>query len=874
MKRNHKDIENLLDRATEAMRTEEVDQLLVDAAASRIQAALSADSGEVVERTVEHIEGCADYQALIPAYLVGNLSDARRLLVEDHTRECLPCRKALKSARTGERPAARPRVSKAAPRPRRTAPVRWAIAAALVAAFGVLPFARYFTPFGSFEAVVEAADGSVYQIERGATRQLAVGDALESGERVRTARDGGAVIKLDDGTRIELRERSELAVTRNGAGTTVRLDRGNVIVVPAKGEKVYVTTPACLVDTTGATVAVTSGTKGSRVSTVEGTAHVESAGVDRELRAGAQFASSTSIEPVPVEREIAWSRNANKYAKTLADLAALRKEIDATALHSESRTSTQLLELAPAGTVLYAAIPNLSASLAEANRLMQQRIAENPTLAEWWKKEQASGHRQGMDRAIETMREFGAYLGPEIAVAVQLDADGGPGAPVVLSTVTDESGFRAMLDRQVAALPKLGSNSPVRIVDDPSQAIDDGAGVSVWIHNGVLVVSPSGQALGKAAAAVNGTEANAFRSTEFFSRIVTEYQQGVSFLVAADLKPMLAQSSKQASLDKLGISGLRYFIVRQSMDGEKSQARAVVTFDGQPQHGIASWLAAPGPMGALEYISPDANFVSAFAVKEPAALVDDLFSFVESTDPNALASLHEFENENGVSLRDDLAAPLGGEFAFAVDGPILPTPSWKMVLEVNDPARLQSAYERMVDAINRQLAAEGKPGLTLSREDANGHTYYAVTSPNAPGEVHYTFVDGYMIVGPSRAILDLAIRYRESGYTILHSQRFLGTLPEDGQANFSALVYHDLAPLASAVAGKLPASKASGDAKAALGELANSGPTLAYAYAHNDRIEFAASGEGMPFGLSPSSLLGLPGSPGLQGLLEKALHAN
>ena len=32
----------------------------------------------------------------------------------------------------------------------------------------------------------------------------------------------------------------------------------------------------------------------------------------------------------------------------------------------------------------------------------------------------------------------------------------------------------------------------------------------------------------------------------------------------------------------------------------------------------------PEPMGSLEYISPDANVVAGFVVKDPAALVDDL----------------------------------------------------------------------------------------------------------------------------------------------------------------------------------------------------------------------------------------------------------
>jgi len=52
---------------------------------------------------------------------------------------------------------------------------------------------------------------------------------------------------------------------------------------------------------------------------------------------------------------------------------------------------------------------------------------------------------------------------------------------------------------------------------------------------------------------------------------------------------------------------------------------------------------------------------------------------------------------------------------------------------------------------------------------------------------------------------------------------------------------------------------------------ANMQPTLAYAYAFGDRIEFVANTEGGPFGLSPATLLGMPNAFELQHILDQGL---
>jgi hypothetical protein len=128
-----------------------------------------------------------------------------------------------------------------------------------------------------------------------------------------------------------------------------------------------------------------------------------------------------------------------------------------------------------------------------------------------------------------------------------------------------------------------------------------------------------------------------------------------------------------------------------------------------------------------------------------------------------------------------------------------------------------------------------------------------------------------MVAAPTRALVTQAVRFHDSGVTLLNSQRFKASLPEDGNTNFSALLYHNLAPLVQPLAGRLQGKNMSEEHQKAISSLADTAPTLAYAYAQDDRIIFAADSEGGPFGLSPASLLGMPNSFGLQHILMQGM---
>lgn len=894
MKRTN-DFDAILDKATTEMRNEQIEQSVVDRAAERVWARVAAETGAVkTMAAADRIEGCADFQSLIPAYLDGSLSEARSLLLADHTHECIPCRKALKAARTRTIEPVR----KATPMHRfNISPVvmRWGIAAALIIGVGLvaLPLMQRYSPIGGdLEATVQAAEGQVFQINDTQSAPVNSGDKLAKGDRIRTAKDARAFVRLGDGSAIEVKDRSEFYLTKNSQGTTIHLNRGAVVVEAAKQarQKLFVDTGDSRAAVTGTIFSVNSGTKGSRISVVDGEVHFDHAGTERVLKSGEQATTNSIISKIPVADEVSWSRNSARYVQTLTALNALNKELGKVQ-QPGIRHSTHLLDLMPENTIVYAALPNLTSTLVESHRIMQERINQNPALRLWWEKEHG-GESHRVDQVMGTVREFGEYLGDEIAVSVGIDQQGKPGAPLVLAELKNSAGFQQFLEQQIAKYAGNAKNGPaIRFVADPAAATaaptESGKKVEelfVWIRNDLFAASPNLGQLQNVAALLQGGGSSNFTSSDFRNRVAQVYQEGAGLVVAANLERLIASSKAditkgkngaqaESALNQLGIFNLKYFVLDQTNNNGKTQTQANVSFN-EAQRGIPSWLADPAPMGSLEYISPDANVVAGFVVKDPVRLVDDLLGVIETVAPDLRKNLDKQQAERGLDLRKDIAAPLGGEFAFAIDGPILPTPSWKMVFEVNDPQHLQQTLERIVVEVNKEAARFGKTGLAWDKSEISGRPYYTLKSADFGVEVNFTYVNGYVVMGPSRAMVERSVRSQEAGYSLVKSARFTAGLPADGNANFSAVFYHNLAPLVQPFAERI-ASSASNlpqeQQQAIKAMAADMPPTLAYAYARGDSITFAANTEGGPFGLSPATILGMPNALEIQSVLFKGM---
>ena len=326
-----------LEQAMIEIRDDAVDRAVVEAAAARVWASLAAQCTGAVDTSVP-LHTCADFQALIPEFKAGHLPAARALLVKDHLHECVACRRVYEGRVVAmPAPAVARRVNYTA---------RWAVAATVVVAAGLsVWFAvdQYGNRTG--RAIVQAVNGTLYEILPTGIQVLAAGQDLPDGVEIRTAKDSDAMLQLKDGSVVELRERSELSSTQTASDLTIRLGRGSIIVQAAKrrGGHLYVATADCRVAVTGTVFSVTSGVKGSRVSVIQGEVHVSmdsSANNEKVLHPGDQSVTSPNLEPVSVKDDIGWSRNREKLTQQLESLRAGLAQIRM----PELRYSSKLLE--------------------------------------------------------------------------------------------------------------------------------------------------------------------------------------------------------------------------------------------------------------------------------------------------------------------------------------------------------------------------------------------------------------------------------------------------------------------------------------------------------------------------------------------------
>jgi hypothetical protein len=242
-------------------------------------------------------------------------------------------------------------------------------------------------------------------------------------------------------------------------------------------------------------------------------------------------------------------------------------------------------------------------------------------------------------------------------------------------------------------------------------------------------------------------------------------------------------------------------------------------------------------MGSLDFVSPDAGFVTSLVAKKPGQILNDVMEMITASGNNAEIGLAMAESELKIKPREDFVNTLGGEITIALDGPLVPIPSVKLILEVNDPARLQETIRQIAAHVSGEM--KSGPKVSLEQQAENGLTYYTLHVPvtGRDIDINYTFTDGYMIIGPSRALVMDAVRMHQGGNSLAKSAAFHKLLPQDPNTNVSALAYQNAGPLLGPLAQQLTPSQLQAFQQLAL----DSKPSVVCVYGEDSAIRMASN---------------------------------
>lgn len=761
-----------LDKTLDAARRAHPSPEAVAEAAARVRAALENETGQEPVSLDEHRERVRidNYSSLVKPYIAGELEGSRQLLFEEEMHRSAALRREVN----------RERARREAPaidlEPRRRPWVRLA-AAAVVGVLGIALAVQLGPRLPAFDqtsiARVDTVDGMIFAVTETGLVALDADQWIDGGTELRTAAGSTAFIELDDGSVVEIDERSQLAFRRHFGGNRVSVDRGRIIVEASKRESgtLNVATEDVLVTVKGTIFGVSHGAKGTRVAVVEGEVEVNHAGTQMSLMSG-QHLGTRMLAANDVRSDIEWSQDAERYAEILDELQALQDEISAI-FKTPPRYQSRLMELVPADTVVYIGIPNASAKITEAYDVIRDRLASSGRLAEIFQAAEDQGEFEHVDEVMGWLRDISEHIGDETVLALVKDptaveTDGF--VPIVLSEVANPGLAETLQNTidEIVAKHSEGEDVSISIIDSPAEARD--GEISVWVSDDLMVASSHPDAI-RAVEAALASGTSGFTGSEFHQVITDAYSNGTQYLGAVDLATFMAMADEGEALEFSGFDDLTYavFELESTDDGsERTLASADVHFV-EPRSGVAAWLREPSSMGSLEFFSSETQYVQAVLIEEPVRILDDIESFAARF-PQEFDGGDDFEGIEsqlgsiGLSLRGDILGVLSGEFAVGVDGPMVPTPSWKVVIEVYDENRVIESLQTIVDAANDRAASEGV-AISMSAVDHAALDVYRIAGAGTDDsgethemEIHLATIDGYLIVTPTVALLERAER--------------------------------------------------------------------------------------------------------------------
>jgi FecR-like protein len=740
--------EDRLERALQQMKEEDVRAGTLEAARARVWEKVTNPGSAT----------CAELRQEFRAYLNDELRGGRRMLVEDHLGRCAACRSSMADMKGERRVIAMPQRSSN----------RWMRRGALGAAAALILSVMYvgrgtidaWLAPGGPRATVVSATGGVYRLTGGA---LDAGAVIGERELVRTGPGARAVLRLADGSTVDVNQRTELFVTAAWSGRAIHLQRGDVIVQAAKQRRGHlrVLTRDSIASVKGTVFAVSAGMGGSVVSVVEGAVAVDQPGRNVVLSPGQQAASNPALATTVAEA-VSWSPESDAYLELLASFVKIEGQL-AGISSGELRTSSTLLSYLPSGAFVYGAVPNLGGKIAQVLTLAEQQALENAVFRTWWNSETGLELRQ----IVERTQSVSSLLGDEIVFSI---GAAGPGdeVPMVLARV--QPGKRAELANVVEGFfAEAGQQDPAYSVTDELMVASDSAEHLTW------ALAHLGQGAG----------------SPFAAAIGDRYRRGAGWLIAVDAAPVIEMASGDDAppIELAAMVGVKYLFLEQRAPAGAEENEVTLAFQG-PRTGMASWLADAGSGGAAEYLPADALLAGYVSMREPSQLFQEFTALMTQEHESFESEMAEVNEKLGPSYLQDLTGALGTEGAFALNGFSVNGPTWVITALVYNPTVIDGSLRKLMDAFNAELAPdEQDKRILLEQETAGGRVWSTMKGAGLPIGITWTYDRGFMVAASDRASAEHAIATRNGGSPLVWSQEFLAQLPSSAGIHPSAFAW-------------------------------------------------------------------------------------
>ena len=504
--------------------------------------------------------------------------------------------------------------------------------------------------------------------------------------------------------------------------------------------------------------------------------------------------------------DLGWLQDLLKDKELMAEVSKLGDRLKEGIQYPAPRSQSLLLSRMPESTVFYVAIPNYGDTLHQAQAIFQQELRESAPLREFLRKNKLDATETKIESGIQQFYEFSQFLGDEVIITGKMQ---GQEPTFFVVAEVKKPGLREFMEKVSVDIFPNKSERPQ--IFSPQELATANFGTKeapvILVRPDLVAFAISGASLREFTAQLDDSSPR-FISSPLGQRVAQSYQGGTNSVVGVDLHKVIdlvpqSKPQNREMLQKTGFDDANYLVTENTIKGGRSSNKMELTFNG-PRRGVASWIAAAGPMGGLDFVSSNAAIAGDLMLKDPSLIFDDLREIMGES---AFASLPQMEAQLNVNLKQDLLSKLSGEIAFEMQAPPITGKgepkdaapkggAFRVILRVQDPAALQQTLTRLLVMAPMQSGKREEDGVTFN-------TLTSASPASSPMEINYFFMDGYLVIASDRETARDAVQQHRTGDTLSKSSKLREGLAGKS-ANASMLMYQNAGQMLGPMFAQLP----------------------------------------------------------------------